>query len=68
MGAANLFLGIALIILAFFLIGFTLLRSILSAQDLKESMIGILILCIPMIGIGALFLRIHDRSKKKEKN
>ncbi len=68
MGTANLFLGIALMILAFFLIALTLLRSILSEQDLKESMIGILILCIPMIGIGALLLRIHDRGKKKEKN
>ena len=68
MGTASLVIGLALIILGFSLITSYLFRTYPSDTDLIESIIGILILVIPMIAVGALLLRKFDKDRKKEKN
>jgi len=68
MGTAGLVLGTVLILFGFFLISIILLSQAPTQEEWNDSLLSILIISIPMIVIGSLLLRKHDRDKKKEKN
>ena len=69
MGTASLVIGLALIIIGF---GF-IINEIMDVESTVEEwgsevLVVILVLGIPLIVVGSLFLRKYDRGKKKEKN
>ena len=67
MGTASLVIGLALIIIGFYII-IELLNSGSLAEDPLLVLLGMLVFGVPLIAGGALFLRKYDRDKKKEKS
>lgn len=68
MGIGSLAIGIGFIILGFGIIILPTDTSLMSNDDVEQLIIVELILALPSIAIGGLFLRKYDRDKKKGKN
>jgi hypothetical protein len=67
MGIGSLAIGIGFIILGFGIIILPTDTSLMSDEDEEQLIIVELILALPSIAIGGLFLRKYDKDKKKEK-
>ena len=68
MGTASLVIGIILIFIGFgFVVDALFFNFYLTQEGMKSTVIGTLIISIPIIAAGGLFLRKYDRDKKKEK-
>ena len=65
MGTLSLILGISLIVLSFGIIAFSLFYPTPELKDWFMGIFGSLIFAIPMIIIGAIFIRRYDKDKKK---
>jgi len=69
MGTASLVIGTALIIIGFGLIMNEVFDPEPTAQELGEEVLAVtVVLGIPLIVAGSLFLRKYDRDKKKSEN
>ncbi len=67
MGIGSLAIGIGFIILGFGIIILPTDTSLMSDEDVDNLKIVELIISLPSIAIGGLFLRKYDKDKKKEK-
>jgi hypothetical protein len=68
MGIGSLAIGIALITFGFGVIILPTDTALMSDEDVEYLIISELIIALPSIAIGGLFLRKYDKDKKKRKN
>ena len=67
MGIGSLAIGIGLIIFGFGVIILPTDTALMSEEDVEYLIISELIIALPSIAIGGLFLRKYDKDKKKRK-
>ena len=68
MGWGSLVVGIGLILMGFGIIITPADTSQLSEEETDYLIIGELLIALPSIAIGGLFLRKYDKDKQKKKN
>jgi len=67
-GTASLIAGIGFMLVGFAVIGQGMLGSYYTVEQMMDTITLNLIIGLPLVVIGALFLKKYDRDKKKEKN
>ena len=68
MGTASLIVGIGFMLVGFAVIAQGMLTTYYTIEQMIDIITLNLIIGLPFVVIGALFLKKYDRDKKKEKN